>query len=205
MAIVRFTVQLPWNVTTLRGPMSMNTFHMDSGGTTPDNSNAALLADKLISLYGTGLDGIWGSMLSGPVYVIGTKLSDPKPRTAFSYAAGTLTPEAATLPGEVGMKVHYKAPRASGVKAQRFRGTMRLGPLAPAVLNTSGHVATGVQDDVLEAFETFIAGVETTPYTWVVGSEAGGWKPISTVHLSNELGTVGRRQFAENDSRNIDI
>jgi len=206
MPVVRFTTRLAWNISTVRGAMSINNFHMDSGTTTPDTSNAALVADKIIALYKTDLDGLWGSVLAGSVEVIATNLADLKPRTAFYYAADTITPEASTLPGEVAAKVHYKAPRESGVHAQKFRGTLHLGPLYAGALNTGGHLSNATVDQITGAFDNFVTAVGTSAYDWVVGSEASAaWKRITTLHFSNECGTVGRRQFPETYAGNLDV
>lgn len=208
MAIISVNVRLPWAITATSiptGPVSSNTYHFDTGSTTPSEANTANIADALISLYGTELDGTWSSILDGAILVSAINMADATPRTAYGIWSGTLSPNATSLPGEVSMKAQIRATPASGIPPQRFRGTLQLGPLSPEVLNDGGNISETAMGAYEAAFTDFAAAIALTPFTWVVGTETSGYQPVTRVRIVNECGTVRRRQFGLSDRRDITV
>lgn len=206
MAILRCTAKLPWANDGVRGPESSLTMHFNSGPTAITEASALPTLTAFGTLLAVGLDGIWGSLIENEGQVSAYDLSDPKPRTAFYIGTFPITSGDGTMPGEPALNVSFKADRAAGVPAQRFRGALQLGPLSAEALDTaSGHVAGAITNQVRTAFETLLTSLDADGWPWVVGSEASGWKTVTDCRISNEWGTVGTRQFPASAVISVDF
>jgi hypothetical protein len=205
MPVARCTVRLDWTTPDVRGPLSSNTFHFRTAGLiSPSTLDGPL--DALQALYETGLDGIWGSMLSGEGSITCYNLADPKPRIPQDERAITITPEGTTLPTECAINLGFRAAPQLGVPKQRFRGRVMAGPLAQAAIDQNGHITAGVLASTEAALTTFATNVNgALDWEWVVGSEAQGWQPVSRVTIPNEVATVGRRQNTRSSVASFDL
>lgn len=198
MAVAEIKITLPWTVSTVRGPQSVNTLHVDFGATPITSGTLADVFSAVEDLYATGLDGIWSSLLTGEVLVSAYNLSDATPRVPVLEAEYALTPSATGgTPTEIAVNVAFRANYASGVSKRKFRGRIYLGPLSidPAIWTTDGHLSTATTQQIADAFEAFGTAVaQGGTLNWACGSEAEGWKDVQRIEVKNELATLRSRQ-----------
>lgn len=205
MAIISLVARIPWLMTGVPGPVSSNTYTFDTGATAPTEANTAALADDIIALLGTELDGVWSPILGPEIQVSAYDLSTAVPRLAYGYWTGALTTEANGLPGEVTYKVGISAPREIGVPSQRHRGTLHHGPLATSVLTAPGWMSDATVDIFEAAYTDFVTAIGLQAFTWVIGSTVAGYEPITKVTVTNEAGTLRSRQLATTDRRFVAV
>lgn len=201
MKPVAFNIRMPWITSEVRGALSSNTWHWDYGGDTPSEANTAVLGAAMIAFYQDVLAPYLSSEFTGVATGSAYDLSLPKPRLPFSAGDFTFTPGSDSLPGEVAAKLGLKSARVVGVPSQRGRGTMQFGPLKQGAITGDGVLTTGMLDDLEAGLLALRTAANANGKTLITGSEAHGWVPVTQVILSNECGTVRRRQFPTTDHR----
>jgi hypothetical protein len=202
MAVLRVDIRLPWTTTLVRGPLSSNTYHVDVGGATVTEGVCEYIATQFLGLYQGDTPAMFSAICDGTLEWAVRNLDDPIPRLPVAIGTSTVEVDTTGLPGEVAITLGFKAARESGVKAQRYRGRVSLGPLSVPTLTSTGSLTTAVLDQVEEAVGNVVAGLGG-PYVWVVGGKDDLYKPIETFTISNECGTVRRRQLPATAVRTV--
>lgn len=197
MTICRLIIRQPWTTTLVRGPLSSNSWHVDTGGAPLTSGAATAIAGAILPVYQINDPVILGSILSGDVEWSAIDLADPPPRLPIEIGAGTAQVAAACLPGECTVNVSFAGERESGVPSQRRRGRVQLGPIAPAAVGPTGLITDTAGGAVAEAVSDMRAAIEGLGFEWVVGSPEWGYVPITKAWVSNECGTTRRRQLPE--------
>jgi len=206
MAIISIQVRLPWNTGDVRGAVSTNTWHFDTGSVTPTDSNTNTIAETIVGTYTSAIAPFLSSVFTGDVTASVYNLDDPKPRLPIHVETGTFTPGADTLPGECSLKLGIQAARETGVHVQRRRGTLQLGPLAKSLVGDDGRLTPDAMDDLASLAQNLSTGLNgATEYVWVVGTEAFDFRPVNRILITNELGTVRRRQLPYTDRRVVAV
>lgn len=200
MAICELRTTLPWTVTGVAGPASVNTLFVDFGATPITSGTLADVLDATEALYSTGLDGLWSSLLSGEVLISAKDLSQPSTDPPVAEREGTLTPSVdGSVAPEASILVSFRADYASGVSKRKFRGRNFVGPLALTLGNwtTDGHISAAAIEQVADAYETWATAVANGgTLSWCCGSVAEGFKDVSRLEVPNEASMLKSRQHA---------
>jgi len=197
MAICRVTVSLDWTASSVSGPLTSNNYTFDSGINVPDDDNGAELADIIQTLYGSGLQPIFGSALTGAGAIRMYNLDDSIPREPYYQQELSFATGDDTLPTEAALMVSFAAALPINTSRRRYRGRVHLGPMKQAAIDPAARIQPAVLTLVADAFEDFSGAVDSNnTYDWVCGGKNDQWLPVATVGVSNEPSTVRRRQNA---------
>lgn len=200
MAVCELRITLPWTVSGVQGPASVNSLFVDFGATPITAGTLGDVLDATEALYSTGLGGLWSSLLTGEVLISAKDLSQPSIDPPVAEREGTLTPSAVgAIPTESAVLVSYRAAYASGVSKRKYRGRVFLGPLAQSqdLFTLDGHLSADAIEQVADAFVTWATAVaQGGTLSWTCGSEAEGWKDVARLEVPNEVSTLKSRQHA---------
>jgi hypothetical protein len=206
MPIARVDFRLPWVSTVPRGPLSSNTLYCDTGANALDATLADSIATVFSLLYDGGTTPFLSPLLTGDLEYNVFDMSDPTPRIPVSFGTLGMGQGISAIPAEVAATVSYKAVRESGVPRQRRRGRISLGPLSADAIDAStglidAAALTQIAENVQSVVDTFNAG----PLVWACGSDTFDFAPVATITVTNECGTVRRRQMAATDSEVVTV
>lgn len=190
MPTYRVTVAQPWALP-VNGPVSSNTFHVSVP--VAGDTALGLVSDAFNDMYDA--IGHWGSIFTGQREISFVNLADSTPRTAEFSKTYSFSPGATSLPGEVALRVSYRAEYAVNVRRSRFTGSVNLGPFAQNTLDDLGVFTEAVANDVLDGFLGLQTAFGVLGCDLKCGSEAYGWKNIAALKVTNEASTVRRRQM----------
>ena len=189
MPTYRVNVSMPW-ASPVNGPVSSNTFHV--AVPVAGDTALGLVSDAINDMYDD--IGHWGGRFTGQREVSFVNLADSTPRTAEFSKTYAFTPGADTLPGEVALRVSYRAEYAVNVRRSRFTGSVNLGPFAQNTLGDDGLFTEAATNDVLDGFLGLQTAFGVLGCQLKCGSETYGWKNIAALKVTNEPSTVRRRQ-----------
>lgn len=200
MAIARINTRLPWSLQTPVGPVTTITQHFQIvDDVITQVSMNGLLSDieTWVQAVGQGL----GSVHSGEAVSTVYNLALPEPRTPSAENVFTFTPGADQAPTEVAINIVLRAADEVGTPRRRGRGRLQFGPLSATALTsqldeTTGLLTSAACDATAAGYAAFLAGATTANIVPVVGSLEYGFRPIANIRVTNELGTVRRRQNA---------
>jgi hypothetical protein len=206
VTIARCDFRLPWTSTVPRGPLSSNTLYCDTGANPLDASLADQIAVVFSLLYDAPTTPFLSPLLTGDAEYNVFDMSDPTPRIPVSFGTLTAGLGSTAIPTEVSATVSYKAVRESGVPRQRRRGRVSLGPLSgDAIDDVTGLLDTAALAQIAENVQSVVDTFALGPLKWVCGSDTFDFADVATITITNECGTIRRRQLAATTSTVITV
>lgn len=158
-----------WPTSNLQADATVNTWHINNGGSTGIEEFASDVAD----FYGDIVDHFPNTVRQNGHTIKCYDLADPVPRapvyeTTFNFPS---VPSGVSLPPEVAKCLSFQADPESGVNQASQRGRVFIGPLNSGCLGTDGRAANTFVSSLLTAgADLFAANEAATDYAWCIYS-----------------------------------